>query len=421
MDIKEELLKIKDKVVKEIKKEHYVIPKVERKEYTEEDIRKMMEEMDYYRKNGSPLAESMSEHFINSANINLNNKVDNFINWYYDNLVKGKYTDIGEFHLPNDLHNFIEKVAVWYELRYPDYEINRLMPGSNQEQKHINNEMLTNNPYLKEIESELGMLTNSNNKVEAFDYIDWDKFYNTKVFINSLPIEEKQYLNKPRYSNLVYLEDNNSPHFHLSANGIVTEVEGLITYTNKVSNKDLIGKHVKDVLEILNREIPTLPQSNGLTKAINAYEIKKEFKERLLDSIMYRIIERGGNRIGPRRGFLFAKEFKRNIDIPMAYGIDTSDPGLDKFIEKYLESGGRENVLCYPNYFSRKSDLSTLKIKELNEFIREDEMSIEDKKTLYQRMVNAISNKIDPDELKKEQIKQLRLERKLNKSKQNKC
>lgn len=421
MDIKEELLKLKDKVVREIRKEHYVIPKVERKEYTEEDIRKIMEEMNYYRKNGSPTAEAMSEHFINVANINLNSKVDNFINWYYDNLVKGKYTDIGEFHLPNDLQNFIEKVAVWYELRYPDYEINRLMPGSNQEQKHINNEMFSNNLYIKEIENELEILTNSNNKVEIFDYIDWDKFYNTKAFINSLPIEEKQYLNKPRYSNLVYLVDNTYPHFHLSANGIVTEVEGLTTYTNKVSSKYLVGKHVKDVLEILKEEIPTLPQSNGLSKAIKAYEIKKEFKERLLDSIMYRIIERGGNRIGPRRGFLFAKEFERNIDIPMAYGIDTSDPGLDKFIEKYLESGGRKNVLCYPNYFSRKSDLSTQKIKELNEYIRENEMSIEDQKALYQRMVNAISNQIDPDELKKEQIKQLRLERKLNKSKQNKC
>ena len=57
------------------------------------------------------------------------------------NLVKGKYTDIGEFHLPKDLENFIEKVAVWYELRYPNYEINRIMPGSSQELKHVNKEM----------------------------------------------------------------------------------------------------------------------------------------------------------------------------------------------------------------------------------------------------------------------------------------
>ena len=38
-----------------------------------------------------------------------------------------------------------------------------------------------------------------------------------------------------------------------------------------------------------------------------------------LNCVMYRIIERGGNRIGPRRGFLFAKEFGRNIDIPMIF------------------------------------------------------------------------------------------------------
>ena len=34
-----------------------------------------------------------------------------------------------------------------------------------------------------------------------------------------------------------------------------------------------------------------------------------------VSDVMYRIIERGGNRMGPRRGFLFAKEFGRNIDI----------------------------------------------------------------------------------------------------------
>lgn len=32
---------------------------------------------------------------------------------------------------------------------------------------------------------------------------------------------------------------------------------------------------------------------------------------------MYRIIERGGNRIGPKRAFLFAKEFGRDIRIPV--------------------------------------------------------------------------------------------------------
>ena len=48
-------------------------------------------------------------------------------------MIEGQYTDIDEYRVPIELRDFIEKMAVWYELRYPDYEINRLMPGSGQE------------------------------------------------------------------------------------------------------------------------------------------------------------------------------------------------------------------------------------------------------------------------------------------------
>ena len=59
--------------------------------------------------------------------IDLDDKVDAFIRWYYENSVKGNYTDIGEYRLPIEMKNLIEKIAVWYELRYPDYEINKLI------------------------------------------------------------------------------------------------------------------------------------------------------------------------------------------------------------------------------------------------------------------------------------------------------
>ena len=89
-------------------------------------------------------------------------------------MVKGHYTDIGEFHKPNDMRNFIEKMAVWYELRYPDYEINRLMPGSSQEAIEINDVMFNSNKYINELFDE-------NADVRA---LDWDEFYNAKAFIN---------------------------------------------------------------------------------------------------------------------------------------------------------------------------------------------------------------------------------------------
>ena len=47
----------------------------------------------------------------------LDTKVDNFIEWYSKNLVKGYYTESGEYLKPRELRNLIEKMAVWYELR----------------------------------------------------------------------------------------------------------------------------------------------------------------------------------------------------------------------------------------------------------------------------------------------------------------
>ena len=51
---------------------------------------------------------------------------------------KGHYTDIGEYQYPRAMRNLIEKIAVWYELRYPSYEVNKLMPGSSLEDLDIN-------------------------------------------------------------------------------------------------------------------------------------------------------------------------------------------------------------------------------------------------------------------------------------------
>ena len=120
MDIKQELIKLKNKLLG-TKKENSNNGKttVVREGLTEEDINKFRE--GYV----SPVAEAMANHFANIRNISLDAKVDDYIQWNYENMVKGHYTDIGEYWVPIELRNFIEKMAVWYELRYPDYEINR--------------------------------------------------------------------------------------------------------------------------------------------------------------------------------------------------------------------------------------------------------------------------------------------------------
>ena len=354
---------------------------------------------------------------VESTLIDLDTKVDEFIDWYFENMVKGNYTDIGEYHAPREMRDLIEKIAVWYELRYPSYEINRLMPGSGQEQINVNDVMFKNNPYVNELLDE-----NSDAKE-----LDWNDFYNTNVFMKSLPWEERCYFTKPRYRNIVYLNPNSRvAHLHLTKNGFVEMAEDVTGYTESViKDEELTGLNVRDVVKLFQEKGIELPENNELEKTINEANKWIQQKEGILDCAMYRIIERGGNRIGPRRAFLFAKEFGRNIDIPMMYAVDRSDPGLRLFMNEYIKSGGSKDLECYVGYFSRaskKEKLDTVTIQDLILTLWNDAATFytPEEDELHQRLVNAIASQVDQEVVKQEEVKRLRLERKLEKSRINK-
>lgn len=308
---------------------------------------------------------------INSRLRNLDDKVDNYINWYYNNVVKGHYTSIDEYAEPRRMRNLIEKVAVWYELRYPEYEVNRLIPGSSLEITEINDVMFNNNRYFNDI------LGDNSNKAN----LNWADFYNKDVFINSLPWEERFMFQKTNYRNIVYLNNDVSDlaHLHLTADGKVEMAEDF-NYLQKEDpnnvNIDLDsyfeGKHIKEVVQYLKSKNISLSPNNGLEEAIKGYDKWTFLKDEFLNCVMYRIIELGGKRIGPRRAFLFAKEFNRNIDIPMMYGVDTSDPGLKLFVDEYINAGGSLDLICYENYHSKSSKnerLETIKVKEIIDWL----------------------------------------------------
>ena len=354
---------------------------------------------------------------VESTLIDLDAKVNAFISWYYENSVKGNYTDIGEYHFPIEMRNLIEKIAVWYELRYPSYEINRLMPGSGQEQINVNDVMFKNNPYVNELLDE-----NSDAKE-----LDWNDFYNTNVFMKSLPWEERCYFTKPRYRNIVYLNPNSRvAHLHLTKNGFVEMAEDVTGYTESViKDEELTGLKVRDVVKLFQEKGIELPENNELEKTINEANKWIQQKEGILDCAMYRIIERGGNRIGPRRAFLFAKEFGRNIDIPMMYAVDRSDPGLRLFMNEYIKSGGSKDLECYVGYFSRaskKEKLDTVTIQDLILTLWNNAATFytPEEDELHQRLANAIASQVDQETVKQEEVKRLRLERKLEKSRINK-
>lgn len=70
-------------------------------------------------------------------------------------------------------------------------------------------------------------------------------------------------------------------------------------------------------------------------------------KKGILNCVMYMLMFRGGNRVGPRRALIFAKEFGLDIDIPVKYEIDISDPYLLDFLFTYIRLGGNTALNCY--------------------------------------------------------------------------
>ena len=358
----------------------------------------------------------IKDNSIDLSLVDLNAKVNNFIDWYYKNMVKGNYSEIGEYHFPKDMRNLIEKIAVWYELRYPDYEINKLMPSSTQEFIDINEVMFKNNPYIND-------LTDENSDARQ---LDWNEFYNANAFIRSLPWEERCYFAKPRYGSIAYLNGfgRSGAHVHLTRNGNVYGSEGISEYTNGViEDKSLMGLNIKKVVDIFKEKGISLPKNNEVEKAIKQADNWQYQKDEMLNCAMYRIIERGGNRIGPRRAFLFAKEFGRNIDIPMKYAVDYSDPGLESFALEYLNAGGSKNLECYEGYLLRTSNRGRLKTVTVGELITKENDKKEGKSLeeteVYQKLVNVLASQVDQETVKKEKIAQLRLERKLAKSRTN--
>ena len=221
-------------------------------------------------------------------------------------MVKDNFTEIGEYQEPIKMRNTIEKMAVWYELRYPDDEIKRVMCNSNKNLISTNDIMFKHNPYIK-------TLLDENSDISC---LDWNEFYNYDVFVKSLPWEERWIFSVNHYPSIVYLNGINEhqPHFHLDINGYITTADEIDTVNasndEPFCSDDFVGKHIKEAVDILKNNGVILPVKNEIEDAIKNYENREYLKEEFLNCVMYRIIERSNNRIGPRRALIFAKEFK---------------------------------------------------------------------------------------------------------------
>lgn len=347
--------------------------------------------------------------------IDLNKKVDDYLNWYDANMIKGRINETNADRDIADIRDLIEKIAVWYETIYPNYVINDMMYCCGTEMNDTNEIMIDNNPYIME---------NFDDDSDVH-LLEWSKFMNIHSLIKTMPYQERYVLDKYHFPSIIYLVPSKKniydrAHIHVNKDGIVDDAEYIYSLTTlTVKDEDLIGLHVKDVAKLFMEKCVILPEGNEFIRCLDAYDRYLETREGILDAIMYRIIERGGNRIGPRRAFIFAKDFERNIDIPMMYGLDHSDPGLRLFINDYIKAGGNPDLVGYTNYFNAKSDDEKIKTVSLRELFATIDYTCTkfytpEEEELLTRLVTAL--KPASEEVEKEQIKQKRIERKLAKS-----
>jgi len=310
--------------------------------------------------------------------VNLDNKVDEFLVWYKNNISHN------DFDLTY-LKNFIEKMAVWYEIRYPNYIINRLIPFENKKDDYL------------DVQAKI-----------------WPDFCNTKNFINSLSDEEKIFLEKPKYKEFVYWNENSENGLVLSSKGTV--LRNCMRNIGSIETDSFVGKNIKEVVKIIRKSGYDVPRKSEFISSIKKYENKVYKKEELLNSVMYRIINRGGEQIGPRRALLFAKEFNRNIDIPMIFGLDNFDPFLKYLINEYLKLGGKIDLVCYKNYFDGFYGIDNTDTITIKELVKK-ETNAKEEKELHQKLVNILASQIDYEKLRKEDVEQKRLIRKMEKIK----
>lgn len=320
-------------------------------------------------------------------------KIDDFLSWYATVLPSWNEKIKVEEEVKS-MMNFIEKVAVWYELRYPNFTIFGNTEGLVNDWANL--AMFEENPYINDLLGEDSVVND----------LDWSEFYNTKSFINNLCFKERKYFARPNYGKYILI---NGYHLELSKTGRVLSFDGLDHY--KLKKNEVNGKDVKEVVALLKEKEIISPTGNEIDKEIQIYEGKKERKSKMLDAIMYRIIERGDTySIGARRGLLFAKEFKLDLLIPITYEIAL---GNDRYIDVFLRAANRnseleESIRCLLALFKPEYNE-----KDVDEMLKTKEEKRQEKQ-LQQRLVNILATKADNDK-DKEDIKVLRIQRKLNK------
>lgn len=333
----------------------------------------------------------------------IDQQLEDYFKWYQDNILDYQCRDEEKNEELKKLKKLISKFVAWYEIRYPDYELSCMVPFPYSDDSFLMNEIL------KE-------------EKQVSDEFDWATFYDKKVFLKSLSIEEKMLIsNKYIFNGARWL------HFK-SQNDLLYGIQVKLSKKMNVSYlfnitlnsiehlSNIKGKNIDEAIQILKEHGYELEKNDR--SFLEYYNSKKENSCKILEAVMYSLMKSGGRYAGPRRALLFAKDFKLNLDIPMSYGIIMDDEDTLYLIDEYLKNGGSEDLTCYVESF--RKDKKIMSLKDIIEKFLNDEPSYEvqreissRKYDLEEQLVTILNSQINSEELENERIKKYRIERKL--------
>lgn len=298
----------------------------------------------------------------------INSQIEVFFQWYYQNYLGNIYTKKNHTHYEKSISNIqrtIHKFIAWYEIRYPN---------------EIINQFCFSNPSLDKKNADFSKNSNLENILTA------------EVFIHSLSFNERELL-KVKYPKFIHFQNKNNlletNTFQLSRKGTVLEGKLFIVKNCFLNFK---GKHITQVLQELQEDdrlkVLFPEEISSIEKTIASYQLKKELKERLLQTVMLSILNQDRHcNTSAKRAYLFAKEFHLNLDVPMSYGLDLYDDYLRYFINDYLRNGGNPDLI-----FENSWENSTIKeaLTYLPNEVFDNILYTKEEQDLQQRLINSL-------------------------------
>lgn len=338
-------------------------------------------------------------------------RINDFLTDYKKNLLIEEQSPTYVDSRMTEMKNFIEKMAIIYEIIYPDISFLQAEDKFIND-SYVNQVMFKDNKYLNDTLEEETLL----------EELEWNKFIGVKSMIKILSEQEKELLRKPSYNMLINLKSSGFwdpwDSLTLTKRGVIRKIR-LNNRKSALKDEDLIGYRASKVVERLkNKNIPETAYIE-LTNEVTRVDRLNKQRDAMLECIMFRIMERGYDFLGARRALLFANDFSLVLEKPLIYEINgtTEDFNVAAFLRKYSDLGGNldnaKNLMfsedskytwCYDSKMELEEDL-----KSEEEKAKEQE--------LRQRLVTSLYGNINQEELAQEKVKHLRLERRLNRKK----